>query len=314
MDWSRLAIPLAIRQLNYRPLVFVDLIGRLIPVPVMIGFALLFPSVWTLAVGTLLGGVLRVVLSHTIVPGPRMAWRWQKAHFKEFIHFGRWITISSIATFVASQSDVILFGLLFPSTFVGVYFIARTLVDAAEGLLEKINGSLTLPVLSEVIRQDPQNLRNRYYRFRLPIEIFALSCGGFLFVAGGRIISILYDARYAEAGPILELLGLGLAIYPIQVIRSAFTAIGETYVAAIVSIVQAISLVCCLLTGFFMFGALGAVAGIALSRLIPSAVIIWLAHGRGWIGTLNELRLVPLFLFGVLLGKLFMLVPGLPFH
>ena len=67
----------------------------------------------------------------------------------------------------------------------------------------------------------------------------------------------MYDARYAEAGPILELLGLGLAIYPIQVIRSAFTAIGKTYVAAIVSVVQAISLVCCLLAGFFMFGAHG---------------------------------------------------------
>ncbi len=308
------AIPLAIRQLNYRSLVFVDLVGRLIPVPVMIGFALLFSNVWTLAVGTLLGGLLRVVLSHTIVPGPRMAWKWQKAHFKEIIHFGKWITISSIATFISSQSDVILFGLLFPSIFVGIYFIARTLVDAAEGLLEKINGSLTLPVLGEVIRQNPQNLRDRYYRFRLPIDIFALTCGGFLFAAGSRIISILYDARYAEAGPILELLGLGLAIYPVQVIRSAFTAIGKTYVAAIVSIVQAISLVCCLLAGFFMFGALGAVAGIALSRLIPSAVIIWLANRHKWIGALNELRLLPLFLLGVLLGKLFMIIPGLPLH
>lgn len=304
------AIPLSARKLNYRPIVVLDLVGKITPVPIMIGCAVLFPSVWALALGTVVGSVIRAALSHMIIPGPRMAWKWQATHVQEILHFGKWITVSSVATFFAVQSDVILFGLLFPSAFVGVYFIARTLIDAVEGLLEKLNGSLTLPVVGEVLRRDPENLQSRFYRFRLPIDIVAFTCGGMLFEIGERIIGMLYDPRYAEAGPILQLFGLGLAMYPFQLIRSAFTAIAKTRIVALVSILQAVALVCCLLAGNFLFGARGAVIGIVLSRIIPSVLTMWLAHRYKWISVRHELRAVPLFVLGVIMGRLFLLLPS----
>jgi O-antigen/teichoic acid export membrane protein len=295
-------IALNLRRLNYKSIILVDLVGRIIPAPIMVGCALFFSSVWVLAGGALIGGLLRLVLSHVAVPGPQMSWKYQKSHFREIVHFGKWITISSIASFVGSQSDVILFGLIFPSSFVGVYFIARSLVDAAEGLLERLNSSLTLPALGEVLRQNPQNLRDRFYRFRYPIDVIAAGLGGFLCVTGSQIVNFLYDARYSEAGPILELLGLGLALYPLQLIRGAFTAIGKTHTVAMVSVVQAGAMVASLLLGFFTFGALGAVAGVALSRLVPSVLIIVLARRHNWVGLLKELRIVPLFLLGLFVG------------
>ncbi len=300
------AIALNMRRLNYKPVILLDLVSRLVPVPIMIGFAWYTSSVWALALGGLSGGLLRVALSHLVVPGPRMMWNWKTSEIREIVHFGKWITISSIATFFSSQSDVIFFGLLFPSPFVGVYFIARTLVDAAEGLLEKLNGTLTLPVLGEVLRQNPDNLRNRFYRFRAPIDIVALGCGGFLFEAGSQVINILYDERYADAGPILEILALGLAIYPFQLIRGAFTAIGKTQTVAMVSIVQAVSMIILLFIGYSIDGALGAVAGVALSRIVPSAIISLLAHNRSWISGWQELRTIPMFVLGMLAGKLFL--------
>ena len=297
------AVALNIRRLNYRPLVLVDLAAKLIPVPVMITLATVSPSVWALAIGALAGSLLRTVLSHLVVPGPKMAFAWDKTHIREMVHFGKWITVSSIASFATSQSDVILFGLLLPSSFVGVYFVAKTLIDTAEGLLERLNGALTLPVLGEVLRTNPDNLRDRYYRFRLPIDLVAAACGGFVFVTANQIIGILYDARYAEAGPMLRLLALGLAIYPFQLIRSGFTAVGNTRTVATVTIIQAGSLVLFLLIGFFAAGALGAIAGVAISRLVPSAVILFAAHDQKWLSIRHELRVVLLFAFGLLLGE-----------
>jgi len=298
------AVALNVRRLNYRPLVLLDLTGKLTSVPVMIAFAIVSPSVWALAIGALAGSLVRTVLSHLMVPGPKMAFVWDKAYIREMTHFGKWITVSSTASFVVSQSDVILFGLLLPSSFLGIYFLAKTLIGTVEGLLERLNGALTLPVLGEVIRTNPANLRDRYYRFRLPIDLAAAACGGFVFMTGSQIISILYDARYAEAGPMLRLFALGLAIYPFQIIRSAFMAVGNTRTIAAVTVIQAGSLVVLLLIGFFTAGPLGAVAGVALSRLVPSAAILLAANGRRWMSVWHELRVVLLFVAGLLLGEM----------
>jgi O-antigen/teichoic acid export membrane protein len=293
------------RHLNYKPIILLDLIGKISPVPIMIGCAMYSPSVWTLALGAIVGSLLRAALSHTLLPGPRMAWKWQPSHIDEIVRFGKWITLSSVATFVSSQSDVILFGVLFPGAVVGVYFIAKNLADAIEGFLEKLNGALTLPVLGEVLRNNPDNLRDRYYRLRFPIDIVAASAGGFLFVGGTEIVKALYDSRYASAGPVLSLLGIGLATYPLQLIRSAFTAVGKTSIVAFVSILQAASLITLMIAGYFIAGSLGAVAGIATSRIIPSSVMIYLAHQRNWISVWYELRIVPIFGIGMLAGCLF---------
>lgn len=296
-------LPLNVRRLNFRPIVAVDLISRIAPLPIMIAWAYALPSVWSIVVGTLLGGLLRVLLSHVMIPGPRMGFAWGNDHIKEIVTFGKWINLSSIATFVGSQSDVIILGLLLPSPVLGIYYIAKTLSDSIESLLERLNGSMTLPILGEVVRTNPANLKNRYYRFRLPIELVAAGSAGFLFTAGDLIVNVLYDQRYAEAGTMLQILSFGLLIYPFQLIRSAFTAIAKTNIVAWVSVIQAFSVVICLSSGYYLYGPLGAVAGVAVSRIFPSIAILLLAHRERWISYWGELRWVLVYALGFVLGK-----------
>jgi O-antigen/teichoic acid export membrane protein len=270
----------------------------------MIALAYVYSSVWTIVAGALLGSLLRVVLSHVMMPGPRMRFAWGKEHVKEIVTFGKWINLSSIATFAGSQGDVIILGLLLPSSVLGTYYVAKMLSDAIEFLLERVNASMTLPILSEVIRNNPDKLRNRYYRFRLPIELVAAGAAGFLFAAGELIVNILYDQRYAEAGVMLQILSFGLLIYPFQLIRSAFTAIGKTHIPAWVSVLQAVSLVTCLSLGYYIYGSLGAIAGIAINRIVPSVAMLVLAHRERWISWWCEARWVPIYVIGFALGKL----------
>src|SRR5262245_39696010 len=133
------AIALNIRRLNFKPIVLLDIAGRLLPLPIMFVWASIVPSVWALVAGGLAGGALRLVLSYTMVPGPRMAFTWEKKHHREIVQFGKWITVSSIGTFVSAQSDVVILGLLLPGSVLGTYVIAKLLIDAVEGLLERLN-------------------------------------------------------------------------------------------------------------------------------------------------------------------------------
>jgi hypothetical protein len=75
-------------------------------------------------------------------------------------------------------------------------------------------------------------------------------------------------------------------------IKNAFTATGDAHIVAAVSILQAVLLVVCMAIGFFAFGLLGVVAGVARHRIIPSAMIIALASQRDWISIRQELRIV----------------------
>jgi O-antigen/teichoic acid export membrane protein len=298
------AVILSVRQMRFRPFAVIDIATKIVSIAVMIGWAVAFRNVWALVAGNLFSGTLRVILSHTVVPGPRMAWSWNRDHFREIVDFGKWITVSSIASFFASQCDIIILGLLLSGSALGVYSIARTLIGAAEGLVERINSSLALSVMGEVLRKDPAELKSKYYRFRLPIEGVAALCAGLIFAAGPQIIGTLYDSRYSQAGPMLQLLAIGLALYPFQLIRSAFTAIGQTYTVAAVSIIQALSLVSFLILGYLGFGVFGAVAGIAISDAVPSLAFLVLAHGQRWLSLWHELRIAPLLALGFLLGEI----------
>lgn len=291
------------RHLNLKPLVFLGVLSRILPLPIMIIWALIAPSVWALVGGGLLGSIIRVILSHTLVPGPRMALKRNKDHIQEIVRFGKWIVVSSLASFVAQQSDIVLFGFLLPSSVLGTYSIAKLLVNTGESLLERLNSSLALPILSEVIRKDPSNLPNRYYRFRLPIDLAAALLSGVLVITGSLIVGILYDTRYSEAGPMLQILAIGIGIYPFQLIRNAFAASGDSRTVASVTIVQALSAIVCVVFGYIVFGIIGGIMGVAIHRLIPSAVIVLLANKRNWIGVWQELRIIPIFVFGIIIGE-----------
>src|SRR5262249_44471102 len=72
------------------PIFFLDLAGRLAPLPIMIVWAVLSPSVWALVGGSLVGGIVRLVTSHLFVPGPRMSLRFDKDDIRKIVHFGKW--------------------------------------------------------------------------------------------------------------------------------------------------------------------------------------------------------------------------------
>ena len=158
-------------------------------------------------------------------------------------------------------------------------------------------------MLGEVIRKYPQQLRDRYYRFRLPIDLAAGLLSGCFFAAGSFVVSFLYDPRYAQAGLMVQILAIGTLNYPFSIIGNAFTATGDTHINASISALKAVALIGCSVLGYVEFGFLGAIGGVVFHRFVPTMAILFLARQRGWVSFWRELRIVPAFFFGLLLGK-----------
>lgn len=299
------AVYLNVRRLNFRPIVVLELASRLLSLPVVILWAWLSPSVWALVGGGLIAGILRVIISHIFMPGPLMSLNWNRQHFREIVRFGKWIAVSSTATFVSAHSERIILGFLVSASALGLYAISKTLIDVIFGLFERLNSSLTLPVLGEVISQgqDNRSFKDKYYRFRFPIECTAGLSGGILFSVGSFVIQTVFDLRYADAGPMVQILAVGIIAYPANFIAGAFTAHGEPWVVAVTSILRATSLVICIAAGYLLGGFLGCIWGIALHAMIPAAIILLLAHRRKWIDIWKEIRIVLIFIVGILIGE-----------
>jgi O-antigen/teichoic acid export membrane protein len=134
--------------------------------------------------------------------------------------------------------------------------------------------------------------------------LVAASSGGFLFAAADTIVHFLYDSRYHDAGEMLRILSVSLLLYPISLIRSAFTVVGEAYITAWISVVQAIAVVAFLALGYWLAGSTGAIAGSVLSRAIPSLAILVVARRKRWIVFSNEIRLLPAAAVGLATGQL----------
>lgn len=302
------AVHLNSRRLNLKPVILIDAISRIASLPVMIAAAWSLRSVWAIVIGTLLTSAIRLTMTHLFVPGPRMRLHWEKAHIGEFIHVGKWTSAASAATFISGQGDRLFIGLFLSSSALGLYSIAKLSIEALSSLFDRLNSSLAVPVLGEVIRNDAGLLKAKYYRFRLPFDLSAPFLAGIVSSTGLTIIGILYDPRYIDAGYMLEILAIGLMMFSPSLILSVFPLTGHPEISAIVSAVQAVCLFTFMLIGFGVAGVTGTIYGIALHRIVPTVVTLVLSHRRGWLDLWKELRIVPIFGLGWLFGKCLTLV------
>ncbi|MBZ0262563.1 MAG: oligosaccharide flippase family protein [Hyphomicrobiales bacterium] len=290
------------RNIHFRPLVLRGIISKLLPVPVMVIWALLYPSVWSLVAGGLLGQALITLSSHIMIPGSSMKFRWDWHHVRDLIGDGKWIALATAGTFVITQGDRLILAALFSATQMGFYAIAWALADVARSFLQRLHGSITLPVLSELFLTRPERAVQAYYRYRRPIDILAFTGTGFIWMAGPEIIHFLYDDRYAEAGWILQVLSLSLASIPFSMINVAFVANDEWRNSSVYSLMMTVSFFAATYVGYALSGSTGVIWAIALYNWPATLILLARAYRRGWIDPLREIAMLPFALVGLALG------------
>lgn len=290
------------RDIQFRPLILRSIISKIVPVPIMVVWAVLYPSTWSLVAGALVGQALLTLSSHILIPGVPMKFKWDHRHAGNLLGDGKWITLSSAGTFFVSQGDRLILATMLSATQMGFYAIAWTLADVARSILQRLHGYITLPVLSELFRNRPEKAIDAYYRYRRPIDILAFASTGFLWMAAPEIIHFLYDDRYAEAGWILRILGLSLAAFPFQMINLAFIANNEWRNFSINSLILSVSFFAATCLGYALSGATGVIWAIALYSWPATLVLLMRAHQRGWVDPIREIVMLPFALAGLALG------------
>jgi O-antigen/teichoic acid export membrane protein len=247
----------------------------IIGMSVMIALARHGAGVWSLTVGTLVGTLGHTTLSHFLPVPYRNRFHWDKAAQQEISRFGRWVLGSSVAQFFGGQSDRILMGRFLSVTWLGIYSVALTLSEAAGAIVGRLISGVMYPVLSQAARTADSAVGDLYYRLRFKLDAFSMTSTGLLAGAGGWIIHVLWDKRYADAAWILRILCFRVAVaLVVGPSETCLFSLGHTRYSFQRSVIRLIGAAVFIPLGFKLGGVAGLVWGTVATEA-ATVVAIW---------------------------------------
>ena len=290
------------RRLSLGDLTKLELICQVATVLFQLGWALISPSVWTLAGGWVFGGMVRTSLSHFWLKGQRNRFEWDCEVFREVFSFGKWVTLSSAFSFMLTSGDTLLLGGLLDTKLMGSYALAMMLVGALQGAVIRLVGAAALPAFAEVYRERPERLKTTLYRIRQPLDILCLTVSGALMALGQLVVSTLYDDRYAAAGWMLSAMSLVLVSTRLSVFDQCLVATGRVKLLSLLNALRLITLYASVPIGYHLYGATGAVYAVAASQLVNSVAMLVAQARVGMLEIRREVVAIPLYAGGLALG------------
>lgn len=289
------SLPRLNRHLSLARPASIQLASQITTVSVMVVWATFERSVWALVFGTLAGRLATTLLSHLVAGDHRDGFGWDRDCFRELLHFGGWIFVSTVLVFFANQADRLIFGKTIPLGLLGVYSVALVFASVPNQLIGQLQTSVVFPAFSRALEASGTRDRARLFRrVRLPVLVFAglgLTC---LAASGPWLIETLYDPRYAEAGWILQLLALGTWFHALAGPGgSLLLALGRPRWLALANASKIAGIAALVPLGFAVGDFPGAVLGFASAELLRYAAVVVGARRVG-IATVSQDLLVSL--------------------
>lgn len=267
---------LANRRLDYAKPALIGLLSQVVSLSAMIGFVLVNPTVWALLLGIIVGAATTTLLSHTVLPGPEMRIRLNKAIFDRLWVFGRWIMLSSFFNFLALRADSLILGGLMGVTAFGVFSIATSLMEAAYSLLRQFSSSLGYPAFSELMRERPHDLQRLFAKYQHTTRLIFVASAIGLFLAAPAFFEILYPPEYFDAGHMLQVMAPAILFLVFLANKQLVVVSGNARIIAACAFVEGLAICSFVPAGFMMYGIDGAIVAAILARNITVPYILYL--------------------------------------
>lgn len=245
---------------------------------VMIAWAMVWPNVWSLVAGHLTESLIRTVASHFMMPEVRNRFCWDKAAAHDMFRYGRWIFFSTLFTFFAAQADRFMLGKLIAVEMLGVYMVAVVWAMMPIEVLNRIGDSVLFPMCSRM-KAAGRDLLHMLDRVRRPVTVGGALLVGGTAVLGSEVIDLLYDPRYHDAGPILQVMA---AVVWFEVLsltpKCVLFALGNSYWGALGNGIKLACMIVLGPLGYRWWGIEGVVIGVAAAQAARHAVFLFGMH------------------------------------
>lgn len=226
-------------------------------------------SVWALAAGIVTGSAINVTLLWMLLPGHRDRFRIERRALGEVVKLGKWLFLSSIATYILGQSDRAVLGAAIEIDMLGFYSIAFALATLPTRLQKGLSNQVLFPVYRMRHPADSPKNRANVFKARRMVAAGALALNAVLALIGPWLITTLYDPRYELAGPIVTLLAAGSV--PILIAFGPMNAVlirGDSMRFTISNVAMAVVQLAVMIWAVRIYGIPGAALALAAAPLL----------------------------------------------
>src|SRR5690606_9992144 len=148
-------------------------------------------------------------------------------------------------------------------------------------LTAQLSSKVMLPLYSSVGKTTDDKLRGRVQKLRLGLAAVSIPPMCSLFAFGHKVVELLWDSRYHDAGWMTRVLALGIAVQSVGEIGPVHLARGETWVAFASQVVRVAGLVGGMIAGHTIAGIPGLIGGVAVAHAVGYPVGTWIARRYG---------------------------------
>lgn len=273
--FSSTNLPAAVREMKFKRIAAIEISSMAIRIVCQVIFASISPTVWALLFGALVGNFCNSLMSHIFIPGVRMRFCWHKETVMKIWSFGKWITGSSILSFVINNTDKIAFGVAISSTTMGLYVVAFIWISAAQRVLNILVRQVGFPVASEVMRNRSVDARRLLRKYQYIIDLSCIISFAAMVILGPHLVYTLYTPEYSYSGTIIQLLAPILLSVRFQQFNNILMVEGRSSILFGATLVVAIATVIFLNIGLRYDGIEGAVAGMVLARFTSAPILLF---------------------------------------
>lgn len=281
--FSSVKLIVALRNVQTKSVVIMDIGVQIATMFLMMGLAWWHASAWALVWGNVLGAVIRVACSHLLLDGMRDKFRFDPTVVRSILHFGGWVTLSSIFTFAAGEGSKLVAGSMLSLKTIALFGIANALGGLLMQAIHTLVSRSLFPAYSEVVRLgDTVRLARMVQRARLVQVVGGVVISAVFVLLGPWLVTVLYDNRYDGAGHILQIVAVGQMM---GLLAGSYTgvlwALSKVPLSTVLLVVQTALTWICMAIGHAGWGELGVIWGVALANLAVYPLYAIVYHRLG---------------------------------
>lgn len=208
--FSSIQMALFKRDLDFRTLFWVRIIGILIPLLVTVPLAFATKSYWSLILGMIALNFTNALIL-TIKSKWKPRWFFRIQLFKEMFSFTMWSMLEAISIWLTSYVDIFIVGTMLSQHYLGLYRTSMSTV----GQITSIITAATTPVLFSSLsrlQNNREDFNAMFFKFQKLVGILILPIGMGIFLFSNLITKILLGYQWMEASSFIGLWGLTSAI------------------------------------------------------------------------------------------------------
>lgn len=176
-------------------------------------------GVWSLAWQSIVSIGVRGILLW-VYSGWRPRGHYRAASFRSLFGFGGYMLMSSLLGTVAVRLQSLMIGKLFDSSTLGFYTLAQNTQSAPASFMGQVLNRVGLPVFSTIAHDRKKLVVALRSSLRMATFLF-VPCMIGIAVVSRPLIELLYGVRWISAAPILSVLALSAALWPVHVLNLA---------------------------------------------------------------------------------------------